>query len=81
MGSTPDSVAAASPLPDSHLHRPDHHVPVLPVVHQPTYHPLVEQIQHDAQIQLALAGFDLGDVGDLGPQKAVSFAVDASRLA
>lgn len=43
-------------LPDGHLHRPDHHLPVLPVVHQPAWDPWVERIQHDAQVQPVLAG-------------------------
>ena len=51
-------------LPHRHLHGPDDHLPILPVVHRPAHDPLVEQVQHDAQIQLALRCLDLGDVGD-----------------
>lgn len=34
------------------------------MVHRPTHDPLVEQVQHDAQIQLALPCLELGDVRD-----------------
>ena len=59
-----DHGMTALALPDGHLDGPDHHLPVLPVVHRPTHDPLVEQVQHDAQVQLALPGLEFGDVGD-----------------
>lgn len=59
-----DHRIASLPLPDRHLHGPDDHVPVLSVVHRPAHDPLVKQVQHDAQVQLAFAGLELGDVGD-----------------
>ncbi|MNV64762.1 hypothetical protein D3C71_1574200 [compost metagenome] len=51
-------------LPDRHLHRTNHHLTVLAMVHRPAHHSLVKQIQNNAQIQLALLGFDLSDIRD-----------------
>ena len=59
-----DERLGALALPDRHLHRPDHHLPILSMVHRPAHDPPVEQVQHDAQVQLAFAGLELGDVGD-----------------
>lgn len=56
--------ALALPLPDRHLDGPDHRLPILPVMHRPADDELAEQVEHDAQIQLAFAGPELGDVGD-----------------
>lgn len=50
-------------LPNRHLHGPDHHLPVLPVMHGPAHNALIKQVQHDTQIQLGLLGLDLVDVG------------------
>ena len=59
-----DHFVIALALSYCYLHCSDHHLLVLTMVHRPVHHTLVEQIQYDAQIQLALAGFDLGDVGN-----------------
>lgn len=55
--------ALAMPLPDRHLDSPDHHLPILPVMHRPADDELAEQVEHDAQVQLAFVGFEFGDVG------------------
>ncbi len=55
--------ALALPLPDRHLDSPDHHLPILPVMHRPADDELAEQVEHDAQVQLAFVGLEFGDVG------------------
>lgn len=35
-------------LPDRHLHRSDHHLPILAMMHRPTDHQLAVQVEHHA---------------------------------
>ena len=35
-------------LPNRHLHRSDHHLPVLPMMHGPAHNALIKRVQHDA---------------------------------
>jgi len=56
--------ARVLPVPDRHLDGPDHHLPILPVMHRPADDELAEQVEHDTQVQLAFAGLELGDVSD-----------------
>lgn len=51
-------------LPDSHLCRSNHHLPVWAVMHRPAHDTLVEQVQDDTQMQLALLRLNLTDVCD-----------------
>nr|EKV3035058.1 hypothetical protein [Pseudomonas aeruginosa]EKV3073164.1 hypothetical protein [Pseudomonas aeruginosa] len=54
----------ASALPDRHLHRSDHHLPILTMMHRPIDHQLAVQVEHHAQEQLAFQGGNLRDVHD-----------------
>jgi len=56
--------AQTLPLPDRNHDGPDHHRPILPVMHRLADDELAEQVEHHAQVQLAFAGSELGDVGD-----------------
>lgn len=60
-----DYRAAALPLPDRHLDRSQHHLPILTVMHRPADHQLAEEINHNTQEELSFAGRDLGDIGDI----------------
>ena len=51
-------------LPDRHLHRSNHHLPTLTVMHRPTDHQLAIQVEHHAQEELAFQGGYLRDVRD-----------------
>lgn len=57
-----DHRLVALELPDGHLHGPDHHLPILPMMHRTAHDELAEQVQHDAQVQLSFIRLDLGDV-------------------
>jgi hypothetical protein len=59
-----DDLRAAGALPHGHLHCAHDHVAILPVMHGPADYQLAEQVEHDAQIELALRRQDLGNVGD-----------------
>lgn len=55
------------------------------MMHRPADHQRAEQIQHDAQMQLAFERWDLGDVGDplglrfVGGEVALKQVLDMNR--
>ena len=51
-------------LPYGHIHRSDHHLTILAVMHRPAHHQLTEQINNHTYVYLAFIGLQLGNVRD-----------------
>src|SRR5690606_15000940 len=51
-------------LPDRHLHRSNHHLPILAVMHRPADHQFAVQVEHHAQEQFAFQCGYFRDVRD-----------------
>lgn len=64
LATDPNAGSVTLALPDRHFHRSDHPLPILTVMHRPTDHQLVVQIEHHAKKQLALPCGDLRYIRD-----------------
>lgn len=51
-----DHYASSLSLPDRHFDCPNHHPPIRAVMHRPADDELAEEVQHNTEKQLALAG-------------------------